>query len=1150
MADKDKKDKEKRSSLLFSFRGSKEKKAKTDRPKSKLLNVEEDGLESASDDSIENLPENQVLKRFEQMLDDMNLAEDKKAPLRSMNLGQKKNMLIMQNKGSKNPTKRADNVDDFIEALNMKSDFKGEKRYETVLSLRIALTNNPVSWVKEFGKKQGLKALLNSIMYFYDYKKEKRGTLECIKCLKAFSNNRFGLLEVINHDEALTILSRCINPLDPPSMLETVTIMAAICLVKPLGHEKVLEGMTRCSEMQSTNRFVPVIQGLQSGDLPMKVACMQLINAIVITPEDLEFRVHLRNEFMRDGLHSILENLKEADHEDINTQVKSFMEHSENDFEELRSKLDYIEFNLQNPDHCFQIIWRSLGETEAEYKFLSILQHLLLIRDDNNVREQYYDLIEECVSQIVLHKNGVDPDFCKTKRFDFDVEALMSNNLKPSSSPTPSERMGFKGGRHSVKLEEALTAKQEAEAKVASLEEKLKKSEAENIELKNKVKGSLSSTLDEALSPKQPTEIPPPPPLPGAPIIPPPPPLPGLPGIPPPPPLPGAPGIPPPPPLPGAPGIPPPPPLPGAPGIPPPPPLPGAPGIPPPPGLPGIPPPPPFPGAPPPPPGLPGFPPPLGSGMPPPPPPGGAPSYVPVNKKKKYNVEVPLKRANWNKLNARVVTPDSFWANVEEDNLAKEDIFDGLKNNFATKVIQQKTNDSTDLEKKLVKKGKELKVLDPKTSQNLSITLGSLKIPYEEIKRRILEMDDSLNLSLVETLLKSLPEPAALNQLAALKEEYANLAESEQFVVVISSIKRIGPRLNSISFKLKFDEYLQEIKPGIVASTAALEEIKTSQKFLKLLELILLMGNYMNAGSRNEQSIGFEFKFLTKLSDTKTVDNKRNLLHFLAETVENSYPDIMGFTEELFHVNQASKVSEENIQKNLAQMVKSVKQLELDVKNAENDKSTPANDNFVPIMSKFLQSAQEQCEVLTEMSKKMSKLFESVAAFFCFDPKKYSMEEFFGDMKVFLDGFVQASKDNEKLKEAEEKMKRAKEAEEKKKREREEKAARQNIICDLNAADDQEGVMDNLLEALKTGSAFTVNRKDGRKRRGPADRTVHQTEGSRSRTDLEANDGESGRSRGREERNLMVNARRRAAGGNLRERSSKELTELLNSSLA
>jgi len=30
--------------------------------------------------------------------------------------------------------------------------------------------------------------------------------------------------------------------------------------------------------------------------------------------------------------------------------------------------------------------------------------------------------------------------------------------------------------------------------------------------------------------------------------------------------------------------------------------------------------------------------------------------------------------------------------------------------------------------------------------------------------------------------------------------------------------------------------------------------------------------------------------------------------------------------------------------------------------------------------------------------------------------------------------------------------------------------------------DDQEGVMDNLLEALKTGSAFNVSRKDGRRR--------------------------------------------------------------------
>jgi len=43
-------------------------------------------------------------------------------------------------------------------------------------------------------------------------------------------------------------------------------------------------------------------------------------------------------------------------------------------------------------------------------------------------RPLYYQLIEECVTQIVLHKNGVDPDFRRTKRFDIDVEPLIGKS--------------------------------------------------------------------------------------------------------------------------------------------------------------------------------------------------------------------------------------------------------------------------------------------------------------------------------------------------------------------------------------------------------------------------------------------------------------------------------------------------------------------------------------------------------------------------------------------------------------------------------------------------------------------------------------------------------------------------------------------------
>ena len=40
-------------------------------------------------------------------------------------------------------------------------------------------------------------------------------------------------------------------------------------------------------------------------------------------------------------------------------------------------------------------------------------------------RPEYFRLIEECVSQIVLHNRGVDPDFHYTKRFSINVDNLI-----------------------------------------------------------------------------------------------------------------------------------------------------------------------------------------------------------------------------------------------------------------------------------------------------------------------------------------------------------------------------------------------------------------------------------------------------------------------------------------------------------------------------------------------------------------------------------------------------------------------------------------------------------------------------------------------------------------------------------------------------
>jgi diaphanous 2 len=45
----------------------------------------------------------------------------------------------------------------------------------------------------------------------------------------------------------------------------------------------------------------------------------------------------------------------------------------------------------------------------------------------------------------------------------------------------------------------------------------------------------------------------------------------------------------------------------------------------------------------------------------------------------------------------------------------------------------------------------------------------------------------------------------------------------------------------------------------------ACEEIRDSKKFAKLLELVLLIGNYLNTGTKNAQAVGFEISYLPKV---------------------------------------------------------------------------------------------------------------------------------------------------------------------------------------------------------------------------------------------------------------------------------------------
>ncbi|XP_042341662.1 LOW QUALITY PROTEIN: protein diaphanous homolog 3-like [Plectropomus leopardus] len=980
--------------------------------------------------------EKEILALFEKMMEDMNLNEEKKTPLREKDLNTKREMVIQYIfTASKTGSLRSSHQISPQEFLGeLKSGVMDERLFACLDSLRVSLTSNPVSWVQSFGH-EGLGLLLDILERLLFKKQQekldKKNQHKVVQCLKAIMNNKYGLDRILGEEKSLALLARAIDPTQSAMMTDVVKLLSAICIVGEENTlEKVLEAITTAGEWRAIERFSPIVQGLRDRSVQLQVACMQLINALVTSPDELDFRLHIRNEFMRCGLKEILPQLTTIRNEALDIQLKVFEEHKEEDMIEFSHRLEDIKSELDDVGDVFSIVQSMVKDSSAEPYFLSILQHLMLIRNDYLVRPQYFKIIEECVSQIVLHRSGTDPDFSYRKRLDVDFSHLLEVCVEKARTEEYEQR----ASELAQKFDEEFLSRQEAQAQLVKCEENIAELQAELQAFRSQfgaVPVGLSSPhAGRALSPSALASGPPPPaPPPGVPAPPPPPPLPPLPGCPPPPPPPGV-----PPPF----GAPPPPPL--------------------------------------------GF----GGGL-------GSPTHnvLPygLRPKKEFKPETSMKRLNWSKIRPQEMSEGCFWVRADENQYAKPELLCRVALTFGSQRTAKKEEEDLEDKKSIKKRIKELKVLDPKIAQNLSIFLGSFRMPYQEIRRMIVEVDEEqLTEPMIQNLVKHLPEQEQLNALAKFKNEYTNLSEPEQFGVVMSSVKRLRPRLSHILFRLQFEEQVNNLRPDILAVNAACDEVRKSRSFGRLLELVLLLGNYMNAGSRNAQSYGFDLSSLCKLKDTKSADQKTTLLHFLAQVCEEEFPDVLKFVEDLEHVDRSSRVSAENLEKSLRQMERQLLQLERDLETFSSPDDP--NDMFFTKMASFSKVAREQYDKLVIMHSNMETLYHNMLEYFAVDPKKTSVEELFTDLSNFRSMFTLALKENLRLRESEEKQRRARAAKEKAEREKQERAQKKRRLLEVNAENDETGVMDSLLEALQSGAAFRDRRKRAPRPRDNMQQTI------------------------------------------------------------
>ncbi|GAB6019667.1 hypothetical protein CHUAL_001222 [Chamberlinius hualienensis] len=443
---------------------------------------------------------------------------------------------------------------------------------------------------------------------------------------------------------------------------------------------------------------------------------------------------------------------------------------------------------------------------------------------------------------------------------------------------------------------------------------------------------------------------------------------------------------------------PPPPPMPGA-GPPPPPPMPGA-GPPPPPPMPGVrsaPPPPPMPGA--------------GGPPPPPPPPGGAGPALPklpslphgLQPKKVYQLEVPLKRLPWKRVNVQELARESLWVNAKDEQLPSDEVFKALKAKFAAKIRAQPHPAIGGRAEVGVK---DVKILDQKLEQNITIFLAGSRLDPERLRQILLSCEFSSEFRFVtEELTKFIPSDEVMEQLGGMRNE-PNLSKAERFLLTLSTIHRLKPRLHALQFMARFNDLYGDLEPVIKNVLAACEQVRNSNNFAKVLEIILMIGNYMNAGSYNAQAFGFDMSFLTQLSTTKSDLDHSSLLQFIVEVIDKQHHDALNFVNDLNLSEYAADTSLEQVRIELNDIKMGVEHVEKELKvyGARQD----PNDRFIEAGGAFSVYARGKFYELEQLHQKMLSAYEKLGDYLTFDTKKCPMKEFFGHITQFKKAFMVA----------------------------------------------------------------------------------------------------------------------------------------------
>ncbi|XP_017348031.1 formin-like protein 1 [Ictalurus punctatus] len=780
----------------------------------------------------------------------------------------------------------------------------------------------------------------------------------CIMCLRAIMNYQSGFNLVMSHPRCVNEITLSLNNRNPRTKALVLELLAAVCLVRG-GHDIIISAFNNFKEVSGEkNRFEKLMEYFSSDDsnIDFMVACMQFINIVVHSVENMNFRVHLQYEFTQLGLDQYLESLKLTESEKLQVQIQAYLD---NVFdvgallEDAESKGGLAEQLDDLQEHNAHLSAKLREYENGTLEKVELEQQLMQVTKESAILKE--SLRESCAQVSALQQREREREIQREREKEQERISHPSQLGREKSRDTEEQR----DSKLEVKLREL------QDKGLVRLERTASGSldiEVIPVTVVQTIPAAVTETDSAPANQAAPSAAPPPPP--------------------PPPPLPGeepssATSVVPPPP-------PPPPPPPGC-GVPPPPPPPPPPG-----------------GGPPPP------PPPPGCG--PPPPPGAAPEPETVKSRKPIQTKFRMPQLNWQALKPNQVEGTVF-KELDDEHLLQELNMDIFAEQFKTKA-QGGPSDLSKLKVKASKPPTKVSLLEANKAKNLAITLRKAGMSPADICTAIQTYDQqALSLDFLELLERFIPSDYEMKLLQNYVKEgrsLEDLPEEDRFIMNFGKIPRLAQRISTLTFMGNFSDMVKRLQPQLNSIIAASMSLKSSTKLKKILEIILAFGNYMNSSKRGA-AYGFRLQSLDLLLDTKSTDRSQTLLHFITSMVQEKYPELASFHSELHFIDKAALVSLDGV-------LQDVRALERGMEGTK--KEFMVQDDIVAL-KEFVKVNSALLDSLVKDGKTAQEAYVSVVEYFGENPKTTQPSQFFPLFVRFVKAYKRAEQDNEQRKKKE-----------------------------------------------------------------------------------------------------------------------------------